>query len=47
MNKVEFMDMFYTKLIKLKDIRRSFNETQITMRKKYDPYFWGAFVLIE
>ncbi len=43
----EFMVTLYTKLLKLKDIRKSFNETQKEMRKKYDPYFWGAFVLIE
>jgi len=43
----EFMTTFYTKLLKSKDIRKSFNETQNEMRKKYDPYFWAAFVLIE
>ena len=44
---VEFMEMFYKKLLKSKDVRRSFNETQKEMRKKYDPYYWAAFVLIE
>ena len=43
----EFMTTFYTKLLKLKDIRQSFYETQKQMRNKYDPYYWGAFVLIE
>ncbi len=42
-----FMAMFYTKLLKTKDIRIAFNETQKEMMQKYDPYFWGAFVLIE
>ncbi|MFH2142856.1 MAG: tetratricopeptide repeat protein [Bacteroidota bacterium] len=44
---VEFMEMFYKKLLKTKDVRMSFNETQKEMRKKYDPYYWGAFVLVE
>ncbi|MFH2140781.1 MAG: CHAT domain-containing tetratricopeptide repeat protein [Bacteroidota bacterium] len=44
---VEFMETFYKKLLKTKDVRLSFNETQKEMRKKYDPYFWAAFVLIE
>ncbi|NCO55362.1 MAG: CHAT domain-containing protein, partial [Bacteroidetes bacterium] len=43
----EFMVTFYTKLLKIKDIRKSFNETQKEMRQKYDPYYWAAFVLIE
>ncbi|HBS87797.1 MAG: hypothetical protein A2W91_11220 [Bacteroidetes bacterium GWF2_38_335] len=43
----EFMTAFYAKLIKTKDIREAFTETQKEMRKKYDPYFWGAFVLVE
>jgi len=41
------MEMFYTKLIKQKDIRSAFNDTQKVMRGKYDPYYWGAFVLVE
>jgi CHAT domain-containing protein len=44
---VEFMYSFYKKLLKTKDVRFSFTETQKEMRKKYDPYFWAAFVLIE
>jgi len=43
----EFMTLFYSKLIKLKDIRNAFNETQKEMQAKYDPYFWAAFVLVE
>ncbi|MBI4648678.1 MAG: CHAT domain-containing protein [Bacteroidia bacterium] len=43
----EFMTMFYTKLLQIKDIRKAFNEAQAEMRKNYDPYYWGAFVLIE
>jgi len=43
----EFMQLFYKNLTKAKDIPKAFNLTQKTMRKKYDPYYWGAFVLIE
>ena len=43
----EFMTSFYKKLIKQKDIKQAFAETQKEMRTKYDPYFWAAFVLIE
>jgi len=44
---VEFMKIFYTKLLKNNDIKLAFLETQKEMRKKYDPYYWAAFVLIE
>ncbi|MBI3135123.1 MAG: CHAT domain-containing protein [Bacteroidetes bacterium] len=43
----EFMTLFYKKLLKYKEIHRAFNETQLALRKKYDPYYWAAFVLIE
>ncbi len=43
----EFMISFYNKLIKQKDIKQAFYQTQKEMRTKYDPYFWAAFVLIE
>jgi len=43
----EFMTTFYKKLIKQKDIKKAFADTQKEMRNKYDPYFWAAFVLIE
>ena len=43
----EFMTYFYTQLLKVKDIRLAFANTQKYMRKKYDPYYWAAFVLIE
>lgn len=44
---VEFMEMFYKKLLKIKDVRIAFTQTQKEMRKKYDPYYWASFVLIE
>ena len=44
---VEFMQSFYRNLLDSKDIRKAFFKTQREMRAKYDPYFWGAFVLQE
>ena len=44
---VEFMENLYSNIFKLKDIRKAFSQTQKIMREKYDPYFWGAFVLME
>jgi CHAT domain-containing protein/Flp pilus assembly protein TadD len=44
---MEYMETFYTQLLKIKDIRKAYSETQKEMRQKYDPYFWAAFVLIE
>jgi CHAT domain-containing protein len=41
------MGTFYNNLLKVKDIRAAFSETQKEMRSKYDPYYWGAFVLME
>lgn len=44
---VEFMNLFYTSLLNNKDIRSAFSTAQREMRTKYDPYFWGAFVLMQ
>ncbi|HLP12270.1 MAG TPA: tetratricopeptide repeat protein [Flavobacteriales bacterium] len=43
----EFMVNFYTNLVKLKNTNKAFEATQKAMRAKYEPYYWGAFVLIE
>jgi len=43
----EFMITFYKKLVKTKNVRRAFIETQKIMRAKYDPYYWASFVLLE
>lgn len=43
----EFMTTFYSLLVKNNNIRMAFTGTQEMMRKKYDPYYWAAFVLIE
>jgi CHAT domain-containing protein len=44
---VEFMGIFYNNLLVVKDIRQAFSIAQKEMRSKYDPYYWGAFVLLE
>lgn len=43
----EFMGYFYKTLTKKKDIKYAFQKAQRIMSKKYDPYFWAAFVLID
>lgn len=43
----EFMKLFYGRLLKTNDVRMSFENAQKSMRKKYDPYYWAAFVLVE
>jgi CHAT domain-containing protein len=35
---VEFMGLFYNNLLKAKDIREAFSETQKAMRAKYDQH---------
>lgn len=44
---VEFMGTFYNNLLKVKEIKAAFYAAQKEMRAKYDPYYWGAFVLLE
>ncbi|HOY31527.1 MAG TPA: CHAT domain-containing protein [Bacteroidales bacterium] len=43
----EFMQLFYTNCTKKQTIREAFTNAQAKMRKKYDPYYWAAFVLME
>jgi CHAT domain-containing protein/Flp pilus assembly protein TadD len=43
----EFMVSFYTNLVKVKNTNQAFEMTQKNMRAKYEPYYWGAFVLVE
>lgn len=44
---VELMTGFYSNIFKGYTIRNAFYEAQKTMRAKYSPYSWAAFVLIE
>jgi CHAT domain-containing protein len=41
------MKLFYKNLTKKKDYKIAFQLTQQAMRKKYDPYYWAAFVLVD
>ncbi len=45
----EFMQLFYTQLNEVKNIRTAFVETQRIMQHRYaeEPYKWAAFVLLE
>ncbi len=43
----EFMQTFYTNCFNGMPVRKAFRETQLAMNKKYQPYQWAAFVLIE
>lgn len=43
----EFMRLFYTQLIQTNSIQEAFATAQLQMRKKYDPFLWAAFVLLE
>lgn len=43
----ELMIAFYTYWMKGKTIEESFSQAQADMRKKYSPFYWAAFVLVE
>ena len=43
----ELMTSFYNYWLKGKTIEQSFTQAQAEMRKKYSPYYWAAFVLVE
>ena len=43
----EFMELFYSNWLGGKEIREAFNVAQNTLRAKYSPYFWAAFVLMK
>ncbi len=43
----ELMTAFYTYWMKGKTIHDSFTQAQEEMRKKYPPFYWAAFVLVE
>lgn len=43
---VEFMTLFYENMAKGIAIEAAFNTAQQTMREKYPPFYWAAFVLI-
>jgi len=43
----EFMETFYIHWLGGKTIREAFFTTQKTMRKKYTPYYWAGFTLVQ
>ncbi len=43
----ELMNVFYNNKLKGMATYEAFNQAQDIMRKKYPPYYWAAFVLIE
>ncbi|HMZ45816.1 MAG TPA: CHAT domain-containing protein [Chitinophagaceae bacterium] len=43
----ELMTIFYNNYLSGKSINESFNLAQQSLRKKYSPYYWAAFVLIK
>ena len=43
----ELMTTFYNYWLKGKTIETAFAQAQTDMRKKYPPYYWAAFVLVE
>ena len=43
----ELMKIFYTYYLQGKSAREAFSTAQQEMRKRYSPYYWAAFVLIE
>lgn len=43
----EFMQNFYAQWLGGKTIRQAFLNTQQTMRKKYAPYYWAGFTLVQ
>ena len=43
----ELMTTFYNYWLKGKTIEQAFARAQADMRKKYSPYYWAAFVLVE
>lgn len=44
---VEFMELFYTYYLNGDEVRDAFTKTQKEMSEKYEPYYWGGFVLVE
>ena len=43
----ELMKIFYTQLLAGNSIEKAFATAKAKMRKKYSPYYWAAFVLVE
>jgi CHAT domain-containing protein len=44
---VELMELFYTNWLSGMTKHEAFNNAQKEMRKKYPPYYWAAFIMVE
>lgn len=44
---VELMDIFYSQWLTGKTLKEAFHNAQEKMSANYEPYFWGAFVLLQ
>lgn len=44
---VELMTLFYKNWTRGQPTREALRSAQLEMRKKYSPYYWAAFVLVE
>lgn len=42
-----FMEYFYSGLLQSMDLHTAFRNAQQTMSKRYSPYYWAAFVLLQ
>jgi CHAT domain-containing protein len=43
----ELMSSFYSYWITGKNVKDAFYKAQDEMRKKYPPFFWAAFIMVE
>lgn len=43
----KFMEIFYQQYLEGKGLYNAFQETQKIMKKSYNPYFWGGFILVQ
>lgn len=44
---VELMETFYNNWLQLGDMHEAFNKAQLTLSKKYPPFYWAAFQMVE
>jgi CHAT domain-containing protein len=43
----ELFTLFYENLFSLRSVSQALRAAQREMRKKYDPYYWAGFILLE
>lgn len=42
-----FMEYFYSNMMQGMDLDKAFRNAQLTMSKRYGPYYWAAFILLQ